>query len=39
MVLADHLYDPDDYITNYADFLREVRGPVYPQELVACQSR
>lgn len=39
MVLADHLYDPDDYITDYADFLREVRGPVYPQELVACQSR
>lgn len=38
MVLADHLYDPADYITNYDDFLREVRGIVYPTELVACQS-
>ena len=27
MVLADHLYDPDDYITDYADFLREVAAP------------
>ncbi|MET3651295.1 sugar 3,4-ketoisomerase [Dyella japonica] len=38
MVLADHLYDPADYITNYDDFLREVRGVVYPTEMVACQS-
>lgn len=26
MVLADQHYDPDDYITDYDDFLREVRG-------------
>jgi len=38
MVLADHLYDPADYITDYDAFLREVRGLGYPSELVACQS-
>jgi dTDP-4-dehydrorhamnose 3,5-epimerase-like enzyme len=38
MVLADHLYDPADYINDYDDFLREVRGLVYSTELVACQS-
>ena len=38
MVLADHLYDPADYITDYAAFLREVRGSVYRQDLAACQS-
>jgi len=38
MVLADHLYDPADYITDYDDFLREVRGVVYAAERVACQS-
>jgi dTDP-4-dehydrorhamnose 3,5-epimerase-like enzyme len=26
MVLADQLYDPDDYIFDYDDFLREVHG-------------
>ncbi|NID15946.1 sugar 3,4-ketoisomerase [Luteibacter yeojuensis] len=26
MVLADQLYDPADYITNYDEFLNEVRG-------------
>ena len=26
MVLADQLYDPADYITNYDEFLSEVRG-------------
>ncbi|SFW43681.1 dTDP-4-dehydrorhamnose 3,5-epimerase [Luteibacter sp. UNCMF366Tsu5.1] len=26
MVLADQLYDPADYITDYDEFLREVRG-------------
>ena len=38
MVLADHLYDPADYITDYDEFLREVRGVVFATELVACQS-
>lgn len=38
MVLADHLYDPADYINNYDEFLRETRGMAYPTELVACQS-
>ncbi|MEW9623341.1 sugar 3,4-ketoisomerase [Rhodanobacter geophilus] len=38
MVLADHLYDPADYITDYDAFLREVRGPVYQEGLVACQG-
>ncbi|GAB3788003.1 sugar 3,4-ketoisomerase [Dyella agri] len=38
MVLADHLYDPADYITDYDAFLREVRSPVYQEGLVACQS-
>jgi dTDP-4-dehydrorhamnose 3,5-epimerase-like enzyme len=26
MVLADQVYDPSDYITDYDEFLREVRG-------------
>lgn len=39
MVLADQLYDQSDYITDYADFLREVGGSVYPQDMVACQGR
>jgi dTDP-4-dehydrorhamnose 3,5-epimerase-like enzyme len=26
MVLADQLYDPTDYITDYTEFLREVKG-------------
>lgn len=38
MVLADHLYDPADYITDYDEFLRETRGIAYSTELVACQS-
>jgi dTDP-4-dehydrorhamnose 3,5-epimerase-like enzyme len=38
MVLADHLYDPADYITDYDEFQREVRGVVFATELVACQS-
>lgn len=29
MVLADQLYDPADYITDYSEFLREVNGSVY----------
>ena len=39
MVLADHLYDPDDYITSYADFLREVAGAVQLEGMTACQGR
>jgi dTDP-4-dehydrorhamnose 3,5-epimerase-like enzyme len=31
MVLADQLYDPADYITDYAQFLREVNGAMYPE--------
>lgn len=38
MVLADHVYDPADYITDYAAFLREVHGPLYEEGLAACQS-
>jgi hypothetical protein len=38
MVLADHLYDPDDYITDYDVFLSEVRGVVYQEGVAACQS-
>jgi dTDP-4-dehydrorhamnose 3,5-epimerase-like enzyme len=39
MVLADQLYDPADYITDYDEFLREVHGAVYPGDMAACQSR
>jgi dTDP-4-dehydrorhamnose 3,5-epimerase-like enzyme len=38
MVLADHVYDPSDYITDYDTFLREVKTLGFPTELVACQS-
>lgn len=38
MVLADHLYDPADYITDYDAFLSEVRGVVYQEGVAACQS-
>lgn len=36
MVLADQLYDPADYITDYAAFLREVRGMLYMEDMTAC---
>jgi hypothetical protein len=36
MVLADQLYDPADYITDYAAFLREVRGMLYLEDMTAC---
>jgi len=39
MVLADQLYDRNDYITDYAEFLREVQGALYLEELAACQGR
>ncbi len=39
MVLADQLYDPADYITDYADFLREVSGVMQLEDIAACQSR
>jgi dTDP-4-dehydrorhamnose 3,5-epimerase-like enzyme len=39
MVLADQLYDQSDYITDYADFLREVGGSVYQEGMAACQGR
>lgn len=39
MVLADQLYDPADYITNYVDFLREVKGPMFREDMAACVGR
>ena len=39
MVLADHPYDPDDYITDYDLFLKEVHAELYPAGLVACLDR
>jgi dTDP-4-dehydrorhamnose 3,5-epimerase-like enzyme len=39
MVLADHLYDPADYITDYDDFLSELSGSPYGEAVVAWQSR
>lgn len=36
MVLADQLYDPADYITDYAAFLREVKGMLYLEDMTAC---
>lgn len=32
MVLADQLYDPADYITDYAEFLREVNGSMFREK-------
>ncbi len=39
MVLADQLYDPADYITDYAIFLREIRANVVPVEIAAWHAR
>jgi hypothetical protein len=39
MVLADQLYDQSDYITDYADFMREVSGAMYLEDMAACQGR
>lgn len=39
MVLADRLYDPADYITDYDEFLREVNGADRRGDMAACQSR
>ncbi|MGN2253857.1 sugar 3,4-ketoisomerase [Frateuria sp. GZRe12] len=39
MVLADQPYDPDDYITDYDLFLKEVNAELYPAGLVACLDR
>ncbi|CAM0999809.1 dTDP-6-deoxy-3,4-keto-hexulose isomerase [Rhodanobacter sp. Root179] len=39
MVLADHPYDPDDYITDYGDFQREVNGAAQLEGMTACQGR
>lgn len=38
MVLADQLYDPDDYITDYARFLDEAGRRAYPRRLAACRG-
>jgi dTDP-4-dehydrorhamnose 3,5-epimerase-like enzyme len=37
MVLADNLYDPDDYITDYAEFMREVES-ARAEASVLCRS-
>ena len=39
MVLADQLYDPADYITDYDQFLSEVNGTVHQGDVAACQGR
>lgn len=39
MVLADQLYDPGDYITDYGDFLRETKAAMFVQDMAACLSR
>lgn len=39
MVLADQLYDPTDYITDYAQFLLEAKGSTLQEGLVACAVR
>jgi hypothetical protein len=39
MVLADQLYDPTDYITNYDEFLREAHGTRYREGPVAWPGR
>jgi dTDP-4-dehydrorhamnose 3,5-epimerase-like enzyme len=37
MVLADQPYDQSDYITDYADFLREVSSSLRLEDMAACQ--
>lgn len=39
MVLADQLYDPGDYITDYARFRNEVGHRAYRRPLAACPGR
>lgn len=39
MVLADQLYDPADYITDYDAFLREVNGAMPMEDRTACLGR
>ncbi|MGH8599019.1 MAG: sugar 3,4-ketoisomerase [Burkholderiales bacterium] len=39
MVLADQLYDPADYITDYDEFLREVSDGVQLEGAAACLGR
>ena len=39
MVLADQLYDPADYITDYEQFLSEVNGSALQGDVAACQGR
>lgn len=38
VVLADQYYDPDDYITDYEQFLREARADKIMEGLAACQA-
>lgn len=38
MVLADQIYDQSDYITDYTDFLREIKGSMYLEDMAACQN-
>lgn len=39
MVLADQLYDPADYITDYDEFLHEIGSASYRESKVACLVR
>jgi dTDP-4-dehydrorhamnose 3,5-epimerase-like enzyme len=39
MVLADQLYDPTDYITDYAQFLHEAKGFALCEDMLACAGR
>jgi dTDP-4-dehydrorhamnose 3,5-epimerase-like enzyme len=39
MVLADQVYDPSDYITDYTQFMHEVKGSTLREELAACAVR
>jgi dTDP-4-dehydrorhamnose 3,5-epimerase-like enzyme len=38
VVLADQYYDPDDYITDYEQFLHEARADRLMEGLAACQA-
>jgi dTDP-4-dehydrorhamnose 3,5-epimerase-like enzyme len=39
MVLADQLYDPADYITDYDEFVREAKDAAYLGNMAVCQVR
>jgi dTDP-4-dehydrorhamnose 3,5-epimerase-like enzyme len=39
MVLADQLYDPADYITDYTQFLLEAKASTPREDMAACAGR